>query len=235
MLHYVLLPTALLLEFELHGGTTDVVSPGGVIQKIDHSQEYREQCLEGYTATEKYVVRNSHIREPAQLTATVSYQKGRGKTYKIASQSGSPLLQKRVLNRILDEEIAMSRGPERSRALLTSANYFMSLDGITLFRDQLSYVINLQPKLRNPHTLVGRAWIDQTHFSLIKIEGRTSSSPSFWAGKPYIKREYASIHGFALALHSHAVARGLVAGRTEIDVVYSDYVVIASSTAVCAQ
>jgi hypothetical protein len=63
MLRYVLLLTALLLEFELQASTTDVVLPGGVIQKIDHSQQYREQCLEGYTATEKYVVRNSHIRE----------------------------------------------------------------------------------------------------------------------------------------------------------------------------
>jgi hypothetical protein len=127
----------------------------------------------------------------------------------------------------------MSRGPERSRALLTSANYSMSLDGTTLLQDKLSYVINLQPKLKNPHTLVGRAWIDPTHFSVIKIEGKTSSSPSFWAGKPYIKREYASIHGFALALHSYAIARGLVAGRTEIDIVYSDYFVIASSTPAC--
>jgi len=194
-----------------------------VVQGIENAQRYKEQCLAGLTATEHYVVKNSHFNEAALMTVHVSYKRGAGKTYEVVSRSGPGLLQRRVLDRLLEEESAMSRGTERERSLLTTANYSMELSGSQEIAGRQCYVLNLAPKSRNTHLLKGRAWIDSTTFSLVRIEGRPTASPSFWTGKPLIVRDYMPVQGFWLAEHSHATSEGFFAGTTQLDVHYTEY------------
>ena len=81
-----------------------------VIRGIEQAQEYREDCLAGYTVTEEYSIKNSHFDEPAIMTVHVTYQRDTGKKYEVISRKGPNFLQKRVLDRLLAEETAMSRG-----------------------------------------------------------------------------------------------------------------------------
>jgi hypothetical protein len=194
-----------------------------VVQGIENAQRYKEQCLAGLTATEHYVVKNSHFNEPALMTVHVSYTRGAGKTYKVVSRSGPGLLQKRVLDRLLEEESAMTRGTERERSLLNTANYSIELTGSEQIAGRQCYVLSLVPKSRSIHLLKGRAWIDSTTFALVRIEGRPTASPSFWTGKPLIVRDYIPVQGFWLAQHSHATSDGFFAGNTQLDVQYTEY------------
>jgi hypothetical protein len=200
-----------------------VIDAAKVVQGVENAQSYKEQCLAGLTATEHYTVKNSHFNEPALMTVHVTYKRGAGKTYEVVSRSGPGLLQRRVLDRLLEEESAMSRGTERQRSLLTTANYSMEVTGSEQIAGRQCYVLRLTPKSRNTHLLKGRAWVDSTTFSLVRIEGRPSASPSFWTGKPLIVREYIPVQGFWLAQHSRATSDGFFAGNTQLDVQYTDY------------
>lgn len=204
----------------IQGQTIDTAK---VIQGVENAQRYKEQCLAELTATERYFVKNSHFNEPALMTVHVTYKRGAGKSYQVVSRSGPGLLQRRVLDRLLEEESAMSRGTERQHSLLTTANYSMELTGSEQIAGRQCYVLSLTPKSRNTHLLKGRAWVDSTTFSLVRIEGRPSASPSFWTGKPLIVREYIPVHGFWLAQHSHATSDGFFAGNTQLDVQYTEY------------
>ncbi len=63
---------------------------------------------------EHYTVRNSHFNESAELMAKVVYQQGLGKKYEVLWRKGPGFLQERVINRILREDVTLSRSPERS-------------------------------------------------------------------------------------------------------------------------
>jgi NAD(P)-dependent dehydrogenase (short-subunit alcohol dehydrogenase family) len=119
-----------MLCLTLRGDGTITVRSQDVISGIDKAQQDREQKLSGYSATEHYTVRNSHFNLAAELTATVVYHKGRGKTYEILARSGPGLLQERVIGRILKEDAALSHDANRASNLLTSANYTMRVQGI---------------------------------------------------------------------------------------------------------
>jgi hypothetical protein len=199
------------------------VNTTAVIQGIENAQRYREQCLAGLTVTEHYRVKNSHFNDPAMMTVHVTYKRGAGKSYQVVSRSGPGLLQRRVLDRLLEEESAMSRGAERQRALLSPANYSMELAGSEQVAGRQCYIVNLAPKSRDTHLLKGRAWVDSNTFSLVRIEGRPTASPSFWTGKPLIVRDYIPVQGFWLAEHSRATSEGFFAGHTELDVQYTEY------------
>ncbi|MCU1327574.1 MAG: putative sigma regulatory protein MucB/RseB [Bryobacterales bacterium] len=212
-----------VLSVTLLGSGTISETPQAVIAGIDQAQEVREQKLSGYAAREHYTVRNSHFRQSAEIDAKVIFQKGMGKTYTILSRSGPGLLQERVINRILKEDASLSRSVERSHNLLTSANYSMELDGVESLHGMQCYVVNIQPRAHNFALIEGKAWFDVKGFSLLRIEGKPASSPSFWTGKPAIEREYMVVDGFTFPRHSRATTQGFFTGKSELDIEYSQY------------
>jgi hypothetical protein len=213
----------LSLALRLQGAT--MLQPKEIISGIDKAQQFRERKLAGYTAMESYTVRNSHFDQTAELTATVFYQKGAGKTYHVLSRNGPQFLQERVLHRILKEDATLSRNSERSQTLLTSANYSMNVQGTQLLHGKLCYIIGIHPKVHEFSLIEGTAWVDAEGFSLLRIEGKPAASPSFWTGRPFIEREYTLVDGLSFPQHSRATSKGFFAGRSELDINYSQYLV----------
>jgi hypothetical protein len=214
-----------MLCLTLRGDGTITARSQDVISGIDKAQQDREQKLSGYSATEHYTVRNSHFNLAAELTATVVYHKGRGKTYEILARSGPGLLQERVIGRILKEDAALSHDANRTSNLLTSANYTMRVQGIEPLKGTLCYVVKITPRVHEFSLIDGTAWFAVKGFSLMRIEGKPAASPSFWTGKPLIVRDYTVVDGFSFPQHSRATSKGLIAGKSELDIDYSEYVV----------
>jgi hypothetical protein len=194
-----------------------------VISGIDGSQAYREQKLDGYTAVEHYAVHNSHFRETAELMADVRYQRESGKQYRVLWRKGPGFLQRRVIDRILKEDAALSRPAERPHTLLTSANYVMKVQGTQFLHGKLCYVVKLHPRAPRFSLIEGTAWVEVKDYSLLRIEGRPAASPSFWIGRPWIEREYTSLDGLSFPQHSRATFDGLFPGKSKLDVDYSQY------------
>ncbi len=195
-----------------------------VIAGINHAQEYREQNLARYAAMEHYTVRNSHFEEPAELMATVRYQKGIGKKYQVLWRRGPGLLQHRVIDRILTEDATLSRPSERPHTLLNSTNYSMKVQGTQILHGKLCYIVNIHPRVHHFSLIEGTAWVEVEGFLLLRIEGRPAASPSFWTGRPFIEREYTILDGFSFPQHSRATSRGFFAGKSELDIEYSQYI-----------
>ena len=57
----------------------------------------------------------------------------------------------------------------------------------------------------------------------MRIEGKPGASASFFAGRPMIVREYTKTEGFSLARQSRATTDGLLLGKTDLTIDYSDY------------
>ena len=64
----------------------------------------------------------------AEMTVRTTYQKDSGKSYMIVSQTGSEIIQKLVLDTILDNEKHLNEPGIREGAWITSENYGMKLE-----------------------------------------------------------------------------------------------------------
>jgi hypothetical protein len=200
-----------------------------VIRGMDQAQADREAHLNGYTVTEHYMIHNLRFQTAAEMTVATVYSNGTGKSYQTLSRSGSPTLQNSVLEKLLREEVEMSRGDTRQHALITSANYKMKLIGQEIMDGRTCDILELVPRTKSAHFLKGRAWVDSEDRSLVRIEGKPSASPSFWAGRPTIVREYERIDGFTVAKRSHAISDSLLLGKTELTIEYSHYALTATA------
>jgi hypothetical protein len=196
-----------------------------MIQKIDASVATRDENLLGYTATELYrVYRGSDKSHPAaQMTVKTTYRKESGKSYVVVSQSGSELLLKEVLGRILDNERLITQPANRAQAVLTTANYAMTVVGDDVVDGRACRIVAIVPKRSSPFLFRGTIRVDAQDGSIVKLEGVASKAASLLAGATQVSRQYADIHGLPMATHAAAVAGSWLLGQTTIDIDYSGY------------
>jgi hypothetical protein len=195
------------------------------IDKIDASVAARDGNLLGYTVTELYrVYRGEDKTHPAaEMTVKTTYNKESGKSYVILSQSGSELLLKEVLGRILDNERLMTQPGNRTQAVLTTANYSMTLKGDDVVDGRACRVVAIVPKKSSPYLFRGTIWVDAQDGAIVKLEGVAAKSASVLAGATQVSRQYANINGLPMATHAVAVAGSWLLGQTTIDIGYSGY------------
>lgn len=195
------------------------------IQKIDASVAGRDQNLLAYTVTELYRVYRGadHTHPAAQMTVKTTYQKDTGKSYVILSQSGSELILKEVLGRVLDSERLMTQPANRPQALLTTANYYMTVKSDEVVDGRTCNVVAIVPKKSSPYLFRGTIWVDAQDGSIVKLEGMASKAASVLAGATQVSRQYANIQGLPMATHASAVAGSWLLGQTTVDIDYSGY------------
>jgi len=194
-----------------------------LVRSLDQAEQAREDNLNGYTVMEQYTVRNSHFQTPAEMTVQTVYKRGEGKTYKVLSRSGPSILQNTVLDRLLASEREMSQGATRKHALITSANYDILPAGDAMLGSTKCKLVELIPHAKSTFLIKGKAWLNADDYTLVRVEGQPTASPSFFAGHPYIVRDYMSFGGFSLATKSQATSQSLLLGKTEVTIVYQDY------------
>ncbi|UWZ83585.1 LolA-like protein [Occallatibacter riparius] len=195
------------------------------IKKIDASVTNRDENLLGYTVTELYrVYRGADKTHPAaEMTVKTTYRKETGKSYVILSQSGSELLLKEVLGRILDSERMMTQPANRAQAVLTTANYTMTVKGDDMVDGRACNLVAIVPKKSSPYLFRGTIWVDAQDGSIVKLDGVSSKAASVLAGASQVSRQYTNINGLPMATHAEAEAGSWLLGQTTIDIDYSGY------------
>jgi len=194
-----------------------------LIAQIDRADNHRETSLAGYTVDERYTITNSHFSTPAVALVKVTYTRDAGKHYEVLSRTGPSLLSSKLLNSMISEEQKLSQNPSRSLAQITSANYAMTHTGSEPLNNRPCEVLTVAPLRSSAYVLNGRIWVDAKSKQIVRIDGVPPVSPSFFASKPRIVRDYEDVGGFPLATHSHATSSGFFAGSTVVDIDYTNY------------
>lgn len=96
----------------------------------------------------------------------------------MSHQSGSKLLLKRVLLRLLDSEKEALQDTNRTRTALTPRNYSFRFLGIEQTPKEMLYVLQVIPKVRNKFLYRGKVWIDSQDCAVAQIEGEPAKNPS---------------------------------------------------------
>jgi hypothetical protein len=129
----------------------------------------------------------------------------------------------RVLETILENEKRINQPAIRSGAIITPANYEMSVKGNTVLDGRNCVELSLKPRHASEHVVNGKVWVDARDGSIVQLEGITARSPSIFAGASQVSRHYTTIDGFAMATHARAVSNSWLVGQTVITIDYSNY------------
>jgi hypothetical protein len=196
-----------------------------VVRGIDASVAARDSNLVAYTVMEHYsVFRNEDKEHPAaQVIIKTTYQQDRGKSYTIVSESGSSLIRKQLIPRILDSEREITQPANRVQAIITSANYNMQVQAQDEIAGRKCLVVQISPRRSSPFLFTGKLWVDAADQSIVQLEGIASKSPSIFTGATQISRTYDRIDGYPMASHATAISNSWLLGRTTVQIDYSEY------------
>jgi hypothetical protein len=196
-----------------------------VIQGMDAAVKSREAIVSGYTVKDHYAIyRNGDPNPSAEMTVQTTYKRGSGKTFTTLSESGSGLLRSTVIHKIIESEKEMSLSPVRETVLLNSANYEITPEPNEVqLNGHACRIVDLKARQKNPHLFNGKAWLDATDYTIVRLEGSPSQAPSFFAGDSTVARDYSKIEGLAMATHAEAHSHSFLLGNTILKIDSTDY------------
>jgi hypothetical protein len=197
---------------------------GAIITGINASVHARETNLLGYAVTERYTVfRNGDQHHPAaEMVVKTTYQRGVGKNFSVVSLTGSLLLRK-MLEEVLATEKRMTEPVNRATALITPANYEMTVKGPAVVDGRNCTAVEIKPRRQSPYLFSGTIWVDAQNQALVQLQGVAARSHSVLTGPSQVLRQYMLMDGFPLATHTHAVSNSGLLGQTIIDVDHIGY------------
>lgn len=200
--------------------------PATVIRGVDAAAQNRYEHVLGFTVIEHYAVfrGGDETHAVAEMTVRTTYRKGSGKSYEILSQSGSGIILRFGLKPLLDNEKTINQPGNVEQSWFTSANYEMKLKagGAQKLNGRDCYVLAVTARRKAPNMIDGTLWVDTRDGSIVKLDGVASKSPSAFAGRTHMMRDYASLDGFPMATHARAESDGFF-GRTVVTIDYSNY------------
>jgi len=198
-----------------------------VISLVDTAVKDRIENIGGYTATEHYAVyRGADENHPvAEMTVNTTYQRDSGKVYTIVSRTGSEIVQRLLLDAILDSEKHINLPGIREGAWITSANYVFKLKpgGTQRLGGRGCFLISMVPRRKAPYLIEGTLWVDSKDGSIVQVQGAASKSSSFLTGPTQVMRQYENISGYPQATHVRAVSDSHLFGQTIVKIDYQDY------------
>lgn len=197
---------------------------------VSNAEKWREAALAGYTAREVYMVyRRRNPDVAASRTVSVVHASGQGKTYTEIARSGSSQIQNFLLDRLISEQANLSKPENRGKALITTENYNMSVKCNETISGRECVRIGIVPKQSSNVLIVGDVLIDSHSCHLVRVEGKLSKSPSFFAGAPYVTRDYSDRENFFLATQATSVADSFFLGETKVVITYTYQRIVAAA------
>ena len=227
----VLAAIVLTVPVPFWGAPTDCAQPillsdSEIGDKISDSESHRDNNLLEYSVVRKYVLENSHLKEPAIMTVRLTFRKGQGKSFEIIDLQNAEGMSRRVLQKIVDSEAETSRKEctqHRDDLEVTNANYRFHVVGSEVHDGRRCYIVTLIPKCKSKYLVQGKAWVDAEDFAIIRIEGRPAANLSFWVGKPYIVQEFQKVGQFWMASRNRSQSQSMILGSSVLTIEYTGY------------
>ena len=194
-----------------------------ILDRMSRSEESRAQALRFYTSTRTYHLHNQRFRKTAEMTVRFNYRHPGRKDFVVMSQSGSAIVNQRVLRRMMETEVEASQEALRRLHRITADNY----DFRFLRRDSTDgrpvYVLDAAPKGKSKYLLRGEVWVDTADFAVAKVVGRPGANPSIWVRDSRFVYRFGKFGPFWLPLSTDSEADALIFGHTEVKIQYGGY------------
>jgi hypothetical protein len=192
------------------------------VDGVTSAEKDREKALLGYTSREVYTVYRGSLDPAATRIVRAEYVRGKGKTYTELERHGSSMIQSKLLDRLLREQLDLSKPGNREKGLISTDNYEMKFECIEKTSDGRSRArLAVIPRRKSKYLVEGHILIDSTTFHLVQVHGRLAERPTFWASTPEIVREYSDQKGFFLATQVTSSASSILLGKTQVVITYS--------------
>jgi hypothetical protein len=175
-------------------------APDRIIAGLQATAAHQRGLVESFVTNKTFTI--THAGETrARVVAALQFTAPDVKAFSVLESNGSGLLRDRVINTMMQTEVMITQGSNRTRVAISSDNYEFG----DVLDDGDDFVIEVVPRRRDELLFRGRVWITKEGSHLKRIEGEPAKNPSFWTRRIHFVSDYAPVNG--VWLHERTLAR----------------------------
>jgi hypothetical protein len=196
-----------------------------ILAKMAAHNRMRDEFLATYSVDREYTINNKRVNKKALLTATMVFVAPEEKLFETTSFSGSGLLRKMVLNRLLETEKQSAQGAARINSAISTDNYNFEFVREDLCEGRLMYILRATPKKKSEVLIEGLMWVDGEDFAVTRVEGHPAKNPSFWIKRIRFEHQYGKFGDFWFPVKNASVTSVRIFGDTTVEIIYKNYLI----------
>jgi len=234
--------TLMLLGVELsafaqdHALTKPTLSTDVIVQNLMAANARRAAALRAYQGKRVYKLDYTGLfGGHAEMLVEATYRAPNEKNFKVISESGSKLLIREVLLKLLQSEREAQEERNRKALEISPANYEFKLESTQHTPAGDFYVLDVKPRSKNKYVYKGTIWVDARDFAVTRMEGSPATNPSFWVKNVEVQYQWAKIGGFWLPARNDSVTSVRLGGKAVLNISYSDYQITVGNGAAAAK
>jgi hypothetical protein len=198
-------------------------SADDVVRRLVEMDKVRASALHRYVSERRYIVENHKFSKRAEVGVLESFVPPGHRELKVVSETGSALIRRRVIDKVIEAELDAVRDENREQTHLTLENYTFQLKGTDQIEGHSCFVLEVTPKIAKKYLMRGRIWVDQGEFAIVRMEGSPAKNPSVWTREVHFVRRYQKHGPFWLPASFETESRVVIAGTSSLKIEYSNY------------
>ena len=181
--------------------------------------------MKGYTGERNYNLdyRGFPGNREANMVVTTSFTAPMTKNFLVISESGSKLIQTRVLRKLLESEKEAASPENQHRTAMTPENYSLTLIGTRPSKQGGCYLLKAEPRRDNKFLYRGEICVNAKDFAIESIDAEPAKNPSFWISKTRIEHRYEKVGEFWLPVSNKSLTTVRLGGTATLTIDYKDY------------
>ncbi len=201
------------------------MSADEIVARLERNNAQRAAALRAYEGKRSYrlTYHGFPSDREAEIEVAAHYHAPASKSFDVVSESGSKMLQSKVLLRLLESERESARAENQRQTALTTDNYTFTLLGSRPSPYGGCYRLGVEPRHDNKFLYRGEICVNAADFAVESIDAEPARNPSFWIKQTRIEHRYQKIGPFWLPASNRSVTNVRLGGTATLSIVYSGY------------
>jgi hypothetical protein len=204
-----------------------------VVARLVEANARRARELQAYTGKRAYNLDYHGFpgRKEASLVVDAQYSAPATKQFTIVSETGSKMVQNKVLKKLLESEKEAADPENQKHTALSPENYKFTLLGVAPSQHGGCYRLHVDPHKENKFLYRGEVCVNAADFAVESIDAEPSKNPSFWISNSKIEHRYQKVGNFWLPASNKSITKVRLGGTATLTIQYTDYQVTAANAA----
>lgn len=212
---------ASLASHAARGGDTPALDD--ILGRYAQAEEARLARLRDYVSVRQYAVENRRFGVRASMRVRMSFTAPGEKRFEVLETKGPAAIRSKVFQRMIESERKGAEQGQREATQISPRNYSFRFVETAVNQGRSCYVLEAEPRTKNPLLFRGRIFIDAEDYAVTRIEGAPAQNPSFWVRKTRFIHQYAKFGPFWLAVSNHSDSDILIFGHSSTHIDYGHY------------
>jgi hypothetical protein len=207
-----------------------------IVSRMLAKNDERQAALEHYRTDRTYQLDYDGTggKHHAEMIVRTEYQAPGRKYFTVLSESGSKLLCREVLERLVDKEEETSEKTDWQRAMFSTDTYTAQLVGREQLEGLNTWVLKVEPKIYSKMAYRGKVWVSMDDFAMVRVMGEPAKSPSWMLDSAAFDSWYMRRGDVWVPAKNISTTHVRIGGEAKVTIDYGKYDVLLTRPIVAA-